>query len=419
MRIAFVINGFPAVSETFILRQIVYLIQQGHSVDIYAERPVPEPPVVHEDVRRLGLLQHTRYWPAVPRGRLERLKGAVSRLMIWGWRNPVVIVDALNGFRHGRHAWNLNRLNNLLPDQRVSGEYDVIHCHYGPNGERAVALRQLRAFKGPVITTFHGYDANLLPRVFGPHLYRRLFRHGDLFTVGSEFMRRRILRLGAPEDKIVKMPMGVDLARYQFNERKKKEQDEPFRLLTVARLVEVKGIEFSLRAAALVKAKLPSFRYQIAGDGPLRGSLERLAAELHLGDTVEFLGAVSADEAIGLYETAHAFLLPSIVTQTGEEENQPVVLAEAQATGLPVIASDIGGVSESMRDGESGRLVPARDPGAIAEAVMHIAEHPDDWGKMGRAGRAYVEEKFDLNKLNQQMTEMYGAVILSAANMRR
>ena len=413
MRIAFVLNGFPSVSETFILRNIVFLIQQGHSVHIYAERPVPEPPVVHEDVRRFSLLQYVRYWSPAPRSKIGRLKGAVSRVIKWGWRNPAVVWNALNIFRNGRHALNLNLINNLLPDQHVSGEYDVIHCHYGPNGERAVALRLLRAFKGAIITTFHGYDANLLPRIYGPQLYRQLFRHGDLFTVGSEFMRRRILALGAPAARIVKIPMGVDLSRHKFVERTIQE-GEAFKLLTVARLVEVKGIEFALRAVALVKAKLPTFRYRIAGDGRLRGRLELLAEELHLGDTVEFLGAVSEAEAVELFKHAHAFLLPSIVTQTGEEENQPVVLAEAQAAGLPVIASDIGGVAESMRDGESGYLVKPGNPESIAEAILRVAGHPASWGAMGRAGRAYVEEKFNLDKRNEQLMGLYDSVIYPA-----
>ena len=260
--------------------------------------------------------------------------------------------------------------------------YDVIHCHYGPSGRRAIAWRNFGVVSGPIITSFHGYDANKLPGIYGPKYYEELFRQGEMFTVGSEFLRRRILALGAPKDRIAKLPMGIDLSRFVFSERAMSIDGE-FRLLTVARLVEVKGIEFALLAIAAVKARVPGIRYQIIGDGPLRNELEALTNRLDIADRVEFLGALPQEEVTKRLLLAQIFVLPSVVTISGEEENQSVALAEAQASGLPVITTAIGGNAESVRGGESGLLVAPRNSEALASAILWLADHPESWGWMG------------------------------------
>ena len=405
MKIAFVVGTFPTFSETFILAQIVGLLKRGHEVDIYADPASPQLSI-HADVERFKLLDRTQYRLSMPVEKAARLKSAIYLLLDSGWRHPIITLDSLNFFRYGRKAISLGLLHEWLPTQYFSQDYDVIHCHFGPNGQRALLMREARRIQVPIITSFHGYDANRLPRIHGAGLYKTLFKQGDLFTVGSEFMRRRILSLGAPANRIVKLPMGVDVSRYQFVERRKAEDGE-YRLLTIARLVEVKGIEYALRAVAIVKTKYPRLRYKIAGDGPLRDALEVLVKELGLAQIVEFIGAITQEDALSLYEASHCFVLPSIVTESGEEENQPVVLAEAQASGLPVIATAIGGIPESICEGESGLLVMSRNPEALAYAILCLADHPEKWGRMGRAGRAHVEKHFNLEKLNDELVELY------------
>jgi colanic acid/amylovoran biosynthesis glycosyltransferase len=411
MKIAFFLNDFPVVSETFILNQIVGLLRRGHDVHIYAQgRGAQMPDAQHADIERYRLVDRIQYQtPALDW--FGRLRGATTRIRRWGWRDPRAVADSLNVLRYRRSALNLTLLNELLPTNDIQPvSYDVIHCHFGPNGQRAVAWRNFGALCGPIITSFHGYDVNKLSRIYGPNLYKNLFRQGDLFTVGSEFLRSRIIALGAPIDRIEKLPMGVDLLRFSFSERTKSVDGE-FRLLTVARLVEVKGIEYALLAVASLKEKCPGIRYQIIGDGPLRGELEALTSRLGLMGKVEFLGALSQEDVIQKMPRAHVFLLPSIVTTSGEEENQSVALAEAQASGLPVIATAIGGISDSMRDGESGFIVSPRNPEALASSLLWLSDHPEAWGRMGRAGRAQIEEHFNLERLNDRLVEIYGSVM--------
>jgi colanic acid/amylovoran biosynthesis glycosyltransferase len=409
MKIALFLNEFPETSETFILNQIVALIRRGHEVDIYARRRVDLPDSErHADLERYHLLDRAHFHP-MPRRWLPRLGSAARRMIRWGWRNPKIALESLNVLRHGRFALSLTLLHELVPAIDSPQRYDVIHCHFGPNGQCAASWRDFGALRGPIITTFHGYDVNRLPRIHGSKFYKRLFEEGDLFTVGSEFIKRRIIMLGAPEDRVTKLPMGVDLSRFRFSERIRSHDDE-LRLLTVARLQEVKGIEYALRAVASLKDKYPNLRYQIVGDGPLRAELEALARRLGLAGKVAFLGALSQEKVIELYHHAQMFLLPSIVTKSGEEEGQSVALAEAQASGLPVIGTRTGGIPETIRDNESGLLVPPGDYIALACAIEQLVEHPQAWARMGRAGRTHVKRHFDLEQLNDRLTDLYRAV---------
>ena len=409
MKIAIFLNEFPAASETFVLNQIVGLLKRGHDVHIYArEAGGLTVGACHADIGRYHLLNIVQYQPRY--SGFARLISVAPRLIRWGWRDPASIGDSLNIFRYRRSAVSLRMLNELLPPAGMRPtSYDVIHCHFGPNGKRAIAWRRFGVLKGPIVTTFHGYDANKLPRMYGVSYYKSLFRDGDTFTVGTEFMKGRILALGAPQDRVVKLPMGVDLSRFNYAERAAPIGGK-IQLLTVARLVEVKGITFALLAVASLKERIPNIRYQIIGDGPLRAELEALARNLNISDIVEFLGTLPQEDVITALKAAHIFILPSIVTPSGEEENQGVVLAEAHAVGLPVIASRIGGIYESIRDGESGILVAPSDPKALASAILRLANDPQVCIQMGKVGRIHVEAFLELERLNDHLLDIYRSV---------
>jgi glycosyltransferase involved in cell wall biosynthesis len=169
----------------------------------------------------------------------------------------------------------------------------------------------------------------------------------------------------------------------------------------------VKGIEYVLRALAILKKQYPNLRYVVAGDGPLRERLEVLTKELGLGEMVIFMGSCSQEDIALMYQAAHGFVLAGVVTDSGEEEGQSVVLAEAEASGLPVIATAVGGIPESMCNGESGLLVPPRNPQALASAIEWLVEHPEECLQMGYAGRIYVEDKFDIEKSHNQLIDVY------------
>jgi colanic acid/amylovoran biosynthesis glycosyltransferase len=237
-------------------------------------------------------------------------------------------------------------------------------------------------------------------------IYQKLFAAADLFTANSDYTQTRLEQLGCPREKIHKLPVGLNPDEFPFRERRKM-TGEPYRVVTIGRLVEIKGHEYVIRAVAALREKVPSLRYDIVGDGPLRAKLEGLVRELRLSDCVGFRGALAEDSIKQILAEADVFVLAS-VTVEGDQEGQGLVLQEAQAMGLPVIATQHGAFPEGVLAEESAFLVPQRDIAALAERLEYLATHPEIWSQMGRAGRIFIRERYDIRQLNSRLLELYG-----------
>lgn len=206
MKIAFLVEDFPALSETFILNQIVGLIENGYEVDIYAKQPRNDPKV-HPSVEQYHLLSHTYYGTKIPSKRLERLLKGFGLFLTNFPQAPQVVLRSLNAFKYGKTYAPLALLYEITPWVRRGGSYDIIHCHFGTNGLRGAVLKEIGAIEGKLIVTFHGMDVNVIPQQHGQDVYQQLFEVGDLYTVNTEFTRKQVIALGCPEEKIVKLPV--------------------------------------------------------------------------------------------------------------------------------------------------------------------------------------------------------------------
>jgi len=406
MRIAFFVGEFPSLSETFILNQITGLIKQGHKVDIYAKTPKNKTKD-HSDIEKYNLLSRTYYYPQIPDNYLLRALKGLWLLLTNFFQDPVLLLRSLNVFKYGKQVASLRYFYKTIPLlQHRRPRYDVIHCHFANIGLSSVFIREIGAIEGSLLTSFHGYDVNVTPRIYGKNVYEQLFKKGDLFTVNSLFTASKALALGCPNHKIVKLPVGVNLSDYSFKERKPS-SDRVIKIITVARLIEKKGLEYSIKAVAKVICSHPNILYRIIGDGSLQKSLSTLILDLGLSDKIHLLGWKTQNELRELYDDSHIFILSSITSDNGDQEGQGLVLQEAQAMGLPVLSTLHNGFPDSVLDGKSAFLVPERDVDALAEKLSYVIEHPEIWSEMGRAGRFFVEEFFDIDKLNAQLVEIY------------
>jgi colanic acid/amylovoran biosynthesis glycosyltransferase len=402
MRIALIVGSFPTLSETFILNQITGLIDCGHEVEIFANGKQKNPKV-HPDVKKYDLLSRSHY-RHMPSNKVWRVVKAMWLVLGNLHRNPVAILKALNVRKYRRKALSLELLYATI-QFLDKGPYDVIHCHFGPNGNLGVLLREIGAIRGKVVTTFHGYDMSTYVRKQGNGVYNFLFEKGDLFLPISERWKERLMQLGCDERRIVVHRMGIDTAKFKFSPRQGHKGD--IELLTVARLVEKKGVEYAIRAVARALKKHPNIVYKIAGDGPLKGKLESLVEELGIKKSVKFLRWQQQQEIMELMQKGDLLLAPSVTSKEGDQEGIPVTLMEALARGLPVLSTRHSGISEVVQDGESGFLVPERDVDGLAERLEYLIEHPEIWPEMGRAGRRFVEEHYDIDKLNDRLVEIY------------
>lgn len=431
LRIAVFVGSFPVISETFILRQITGLLDLGHDVRIFANFPPDDSSTEHPEVARYDLRRRTTYvdgppesvlwelpvrpltgrtWPpgaaqSVPNWR--RIAHALPKLARCLVRSPSLTRAVLNAHAYGYQAASLSGVYRLATLCRVRDGFDVLHAHFGPVGNSFRFAREL--WHAPLVVSFHGYDFSTQPRKEGAEMYRELFRTADLITVNSDYTRAQVEKLGCRPEKLRQLPVGLDPAEFPFRERTLS-TGETVRLLTVARLTEIKGHEFAIRAVAKLKAAGVSVHYDVVGDGPLRQALEELARELGLGAEVVFHGACASDKIKVLYAQAHLFLLTSVSVE-GDQEGQGLVLQEAQACGLPVLATRHGALPEGLLDGQSGWLVPERDVAALAERLLFLLAHASDWPMMGWTGRGFVATRYDIRNLNRQLTAIYAEAI--------
>jgi colanic acid/amylovoran biosynthesis glycosyltransferase len=395
MRIAVILGGFPKLSETFILRQLTGLADLGHEIDIYARRN-PREAAVQPDVQRYGFLARTRYYE-VPAGRLARATCALTTFVGAFPRHPVAMLRCLNLARY-RSVYAL--LNNVIfAAPFLDRRYDVIYCFWGGNGMDFIVLKDL--FPATRFVNRFGGDDYALGDELGADALALLRERADAFIVQTDcYGRATLRRYGFDDAKIATYRHVIAVEDIPFRERRF--DGERLRIVTVARLVDKKGLDHGIRAVAALQARNPHLRveYRIVGDGPLAGRLADLVQELKAGDVIELLGAKTTPEVMRWIGESDVFLLPSLMEQAG------YVLLEAQATGIPVVATRVGGVPEMVREGRSAILVGAGDAAALTSALQRLADHPEDWPAMGREGRAHVEAHHDVERLKPRLAEI-------------
>jgi colanic acid/amylovoran biosynthesis glycosyltransferase len=417
MRIAFLLNEFPKLSETFIVNQIVGLIERGHTVDILAYQKGDKQ--VHPQVEQYQLISRTQYLN-IPTSFKRRAPVAAKIILRWGWRRPLHLLRAMNVFEHGKAAINLEMLcaHAFFLERTVkTPAYDIIHCHFGPSGIFGQHLRDIGDVKGPLLTTFHGFDIASFVKQNGIGVYKELFRKGEAFTCSSQFIRGKLIAAGCDPAKIFNFKLGTDLGKFDFIERRV-ESNGVIRLITIARLVEKKGLEYSIKAVANLIRQFPKLEYTIVGDGYLRQDLSFLIERLNLQKNITLAGWKTQKDVRQLLAKSHIFILASVLSSNGDFEGQGMVLQEAQAMGLPVVCTNHNGFSESVLDGQSGFLVPERDTDALSARLAELLSQPNSWLEIGRKGRDFVEAEFDLNKRNDALVELYHQVTTKNSEVR-
>ena len=429
LKIAFFVGVFPVVSETFIVRQITALRASGHEVDIFADTPGtpgapldPEASTLMEHVTYMDMPLETapfempvspifgRTWPpgsSTSVWNLARIARAFPKFARCLATSPRLALGMLNKSEYGYRAQSLSQVYRMARLVERGGNYDVLHAHFGPVAESFRFARAL--WRVPLVASFHGYDFTTVPRKENQNVYRNLFVTADAITGGSAFALQRLFELGCPKEKLRRLPMGLDPARFSFR-RRTLVRGEPVRILLVARLTPIKGVNFAIDAISELRKRHANVQLDIVGDGPSRADLEQCSRKLGLEGVVCFHGALVANDIQRLSDKAHIFL-HTCVTIDGDQEGQGLVLQEAQAAGLPIVATRHGAFSEGVVEGKSALLVPERDPCATADALYYLIQNPQIWPEMGQAGRAFVETNYDIRNLNKQLVSVYHQLI--------
>ena len=395
--IAYLTGMYPKVSHTFILREVTALRALGAEVlPCSVRRPPPEevrgPEAESELARTFLLLEAARNPLRLTGAHLRLLVGAPRRWcaaarLAWKTRPPGLKAALWQAFYFAEAGV-------LAQHLRACGAVHL-HNHLG-DASGTVALIAATMAGIPFSFTAHGPDL-----FFAPTHWRIDEKTAQARFVAciSHFCRSQVMLFSDPAHwhKLAIVRCGVEPAVYGNTPNDRFGRH----VLFVGRLAAVKGVPFLLEAFAGARAAYPDARLTLVGDGPDRAALEARASALGLTGIARFVGYRSQEEVAAMLSEADMLVLPSFA------EGLPVVLMEALASRVPVIATPVAGVSELVRDGETGLLVPPGDIDGLATALNQLLGDPKLCRRLGEAGRAAVLDRHDIARQAERLLELF------------
>ncbi|MFV0244052.1 MAG: glycosyltransferase family 4 protein [Qingshengfaniella sp.] len=383
-RLAYLVSEYPTISHTFILREIEALRKLGFHIAPCSIRRT-DPVAHHRGAAEKAAAAETFYVIAAARNPFHLIVAQIAVLARPGrWWRAVRLAweTAPPGLKGG--LWQLFYFIEaaVLARHMQQRSIDHLHNHFGASSCTVAMLAS--ALSGiPYSFTLHG------PLVFFEAHHWRLdakIRQARFVACISYFCRSQAMLLSNPAgwNKLRIIHCGVDPDRYRRADR----PEGGKRILFVGRLAAMKGVPVLLRAVAQVRTRYPDLHLTLIGDGPERPQIEALTRHLGLAECVEFAGYRDQDEVAAALAETDIFALPSFA------EGLPVVLMEAMAAGVPVVATRIAGISELVEDGVSGRIAHASDVRGFATALEGLLADPAAAQRMGHAGRATVARAF-------------------------
>jgi glycosyltransferase involved in cell wall biosynthesis len=408
-RVAFVVKGYPRLSETFIAQEILALEQRGLDILIVSLRHptdrVSHP--VHREIHAPLL-----YLP-------EYLHDEPARVLR-GWRRAC----RLPGYRAAWRGWLADLARDPTPNRiRRFGQALVLAA------ELPADIRQLHAHFLHTPASVARYAARIRALDWSVSAHAK-----DLWTIPSwekreklaaarwavtctEHGRHHLADLAASPDRVALSYHGLDLDRFPPAPQRPAGADggdpaHPVTVLSVGRAVEKKGYDDLLAALALLPAGL-AWRLVHIGGGALADRLKRQAVQLGLAKHIEWRGAQPQPAVLAAYREADLFVLAAKVARDGDRDGLPNVLIEAQSQGLACVTTRLPGIAELIEDGQSGLLVPPGDPRALAAALERLIRAPALRQRLGDAGEARVRGHFDMNSSIEQLAERFGLMTLS------
>jgi glycosyltransferase involved in cell wall biosynthesis len=385
--LAVLTDRFPVPSETFVVNEIDELGRLGHPALVEATSRPPDAAATQHDVAYLEE---------------DPAAGKPGALLALAVRHP----DAVRRDRAGQRRWTaeepVRRLRALGPRARRLRRAGVSHMHvHFAAGAALDAMRLSRIMGIPFSVTAHAYEIFEKPANLSEKLESAAF-----VTTGCEYNRRYLRELVSPDaaERIHVIVMGVDPEAF----RRATPYPGGRHLVAVGRLIEKKGFAHLIDAVAELEPERPLDRLTIVGEGPLRSDLTAQIERLGLGRRVELAGALPPAGVRDVLERADLLAMPAVVAANGDRDSMPVVVKEAMAMEIPVVASDEVGLPELVRD-DFGRLVPPGDAGALARAIAELLDLPADRrAQMGRAAREHVIEHADLHRETAKLVELIG-----------
>lgn len=290
------------------------------------------------------------------------------------------------------------------------GRFDLIHAHWSlPQGLAGFLCKA--AFGVPYITTVHGSDIYGLKHALVRELNAKVIKYSDACTANSEATASAIRRLARrPDVEIVPMVAGDAGSCGSLHDADglRREMAIDGRVvLFIGRLIDLKGADHLVKAIPSVLESCPDIKTVLVGSGPQEAYLKDLSRRLGLEDTILFVGQVPQEKLPKFYSIASILVLPSIVNERGETEGLGLVLLEAMASRVPVIGSDVGGITDIIKDGETGLLARQKDHNDLAEKIIRLLSDEELRNRVIENGLRSIEQRFSGEVIANRFIDIY------------
>jgi len=398
-KIAYLMSRFPHLPETFILREMIALERLGWQVSLY---PLifQKQPVIHADAK--AWLERAQ---CLPWFSADVLRANLRRF----FRQPALYLSVLFQVvsENLRSLKFLARALVLFPKivlmaERIEGEgIRHVHAHYASHP--ALAAWIIHRFTGITYSvTVHAHDIYVEKAMLATKLKDAAF----IAAISEYNINYLVQHVGGwVRERAYVIRCGIDPALYSPAEQNHVERNG-LKIISVGSLQPYKGHIHLIDACALLHQRGVPFHCQIVGGGDLKPDLEKRIRQHELQGLVELAGPKTQEEIAHLLGQANCYVQPSVIMPSGKMEGIPVALMEAMASELPVVATDISGVPELVREGETGWLVPPESPQDIADVLTEIYHHPQEAARRARRGREWVLQEFTLAANVQKLSDL-------------
>lgn len=281
-----------------------------------------------------------------------------------------------------------NALRSYLKRERI----DVVLAEYGMVG--AMVAKACQLANVPLVIHFHGADAHhkgTVEKYRG--LYKKMFEYASCVVAVSQEMVQSLNDLGAPPDKVILNPYGVDTSLFTVADISKSKAD----FLSVGRFVEKKSPLSVIEAFFILSKNVPDARLWMVGDGPLLFRAKELTEQLKLSDKITFTGVLSKTEIQTLMQRMRCFVQHSVTAVDGDKEGTPNTILEAGASGLAIVSTQHAGIKEAVINGKTGYLVPEHDVKGMANYMIKVANDVKLAADLGAKEAEHIRKNYDIN----------------------
>ena len=399
--VAIKINAFPQISETFVVSNIIYAIRQGFNVKIFCDKFLSLSNSSQEDELQQYQIKQNIFPPIKPKKKIFAQFIQLSSFLL----NPRNVYFTFK-YRAYKPKGFL-KCAFILKQYEHVGYRQVFHIHFNNSLQTLVDIAKIGYINPSVIITFHGYDAFLETEESFQSKYGFFYKkYVKAVTVNSNYLKKAVLNIGVKEQLIRVVPIGFDTAIFSGTPKTiiKNQQVE---IVTVGRLVQLKGHLYGLKVIKRLKDKGYKVHYTIIGEGPERTNLENGIKSLGIEEYVTFTGVASQEHVKSFMEKSHIFLMTSTFDDVSKRrEAFGLVSVEAQAMGLPVIGFKSGGFPDTIVEGKTGFAVEDRNYKDLTEKTLQLIENPLLYQAMSKAAIAH-STVFDQRNTTQKYLDLY------------